>query len=95
MYLNEISKKLDEIDDVIIKDDHPTINELMQIRKVIWEGLLLCNKLYKKSGSVEKAIKLYFETRMNMEGIIEYNGDDCIISNLPIAMIIQEEIIRI
>ena len=63
----EINKKLDEIDDVIIKDNHPTIDELMQIRKVIWEGLLLCNKLYKKSGSVEKAIKLYYETRMNID----------------------------
>ena len=59
--MEDVYKKLDEIDDVIIKDNHPTIDELMQIRKVIWEGLLLCNKLYKKSGSVEKAIKLYYK----------------------------------
>ena len=95
MYLDEISKKLDEIDDEFIKDCHPTIDELKQIRKVICEGLLLCRKLYKKSVSVENAIKLYYETKMNIIGIIEYNGNDCIISNLPTARIIQEEIIEL
>ena len=58
-YSNEIIKKLDENEDVIIDEGHPTTDELMQIRKATSEGLCLCKKLYKKSGSVEKAFKLY------------------------------------
>ena len=77
-YSNEISKKLDEIEDVIIEDGHPTIDELMQIRKATSEGLCLCKKLYKKSGSAEKVIDLYYNRERT-----EYSGYDCIVNNLP------------
>ena len=70
-YSNEIFKKLDEIEDVIIVEGHPTTDELMQIRKATSEGLCLCKKLYKKSGSVEKAIDFYY----NRKRAEEVNGN--------------------
>ena len=60
MYIksNDIIYKLNNLENV--NDSKPTLEELKQIRNIISEGMLVCKKLYEKSGSVDDAIKLYY-----------------------------------
>ena len=55
---NEILKEL-QTNFITVTDEEPTLDELIEIRNKIGQGLILCKELYKKTGSVKEAVITY------------------------------------